>query len=201
MRGNRCQPNPFHYRRGSIPARAGEPPGRPGGNSQGMPVYPRACGGTCTPSRSQESSGPTVYPRACGGTTTTADMNKMGQGLSPRVRGNLIRHLPVSTECSRSIPARAGEPLQRLPAARRVQVYPRACGGTVFRFSLVWSASGLSPRVRGNRTAIWHCQPAIRSIPARAGEPSGPATISRIKAVYPRACGRIRKPRPIFRIV
>ena len=51
----------------------------------------------------------TVYPRVCGGTTTMYCLHSIGNGLSPRVRGNRA--------CTRnddrtggSIPACAGEP-------------------------------------------------------------------------------------------
>ena len=48
---------------------------------------------------------------------------------------------------------------------------------------------GLSPRVRGNRllpNPLWSRR---RSIPAGAGEPSVPAMVRSITAVYPRGCG------------
>ena len=70
----------------SIPARAGEPSTATRW-SQGMPVYPRACGGT------QDAM------------TYEANLN----GLSPRVRGNQ-RSPQTPAMGSRSIPARAGEP-------------------------------------------------------------------------------------------
>ena len=77
-----------HFR--SIPASAGEPSGRPTYTAIG-PVYPRECGGT-------------VYIRA---------VPAISQGLSPRVRGNhrLVKRLAF---LQRSIPASAGEPLNKL---------------------------------------------------------------------------------------
>ena len=48
-------------------------------------------------------------------------------------------------------------------------VYPRACGGTVSKATLVIQTSG--------------------PIPARAGEPSLPLPAFRAGRVYPRACG------------
>ena len=130
VRGNHF---PVHVRvpfRGSIPARAGEPSRHRGG-----------------------SNWPRVYPRACGGTNGVLSVAAAGIGLSPRVRGNRGANAHWSS-FSRSIPARAGEPVgfSRLGYSQRV--YPRACGGT----SSVWRcvapgyprACGLSPRVRGN---------------------------------------------------
>ena len=74
------------------------------------------------------------------------------QGLSPRVRGNPAASMGLPT-CERSIPARAGEPWARSRMARSGRVYPRACGGTVTGGYDVYVQSGLSPRVRGNRTS------------------------------------------------
>ena len=88
---------PSMDKKGSIPARAGEPrvrgagPVRPG-------VYPRACGGT----------------RLGGGTPISAAC------LSPRVRGNLLVVLKAEP-VSLSIPARAGEPSALLGYWERVR--------------------------------------------------------------------------------
>ena len=104
-----------------------------------------------------------VYPRGCGGTYSSSK-SWYHQGLSPRVRGN------------------------RLSAHRILRVYPRGCGGTVLplskdhvrRGSIPAGAGepslcfvptiGLSPRVRGNHSAVMGAIPG--SIPAGAGEPS-----------------------------
>ena len=115
-------------------------------------------------------------------------MSAPTRGLSPRVRGN-----PQCREWSsaylRSIPARAGEPSQALAIASQAEVYPRACGGTDTSVSRHQAERGLSPRVRGNRPRRWRSSPKLRSIPARAGEPSS-WTMPPAKAlVYPRACG------------
>ena len=129
------------------------------------PVYPRACGGTL--SRVENRREPsTVYPRACGGTVDPYGrlglsprvrgnpckvINRLcNKGLSPRVRGNLLA-VRFRSKRIGSIPARAGEPQNDL--GRSTGVYPRACGGT--------STPARSCAVQG------------RSIPARAGEPSG----------------------------
>ena len=107
VRGNPGGPLPAGRASGSIPACAGEPtPGRPA---------PRSTW---------------VYPRVCGGTSCWPSTMRSKQGLSPRVRGNLL-------DCSllrlrmRSIPACAGEP-EALAVSRSVyEVYPRVCGGTI----------------------------------------------------------------------
>ena len=52
------------------------------------------------------------------------------------------------------------------------QVYPRVCGGTRPRCARRGTASGLSPRVRGNQKMVLFRIPYARSIPACAGEPN-----------------------------
>ena len=112
-------------------------------------------------------------------------------GLSPRVRGNpggIVRHAVGHG----SIPACAGEPAARPRRPRRTKVYPRVCGGTCGRprrprrtkvyprvcggtqalLIFVVPATGLSPRVRGNRIPAAAVVDVIRSIPACAGEPA-----------------------------
>ncbi len=150
---------------GSIPARAGEPNRTPALVSQDP-----------------------VYPRACGGTRHLVSPHVLAGGLSPRVRGNPLGQSTSSVH-HRSIPARAGEPVQdNLEIAER-RVYPRACGGTHRPSPATVRMEGLSPRVRGNR----FCRPlgyiGRRSIPARAGEPRRRSGNSPTSQVYPRACG------------
>ena len=213
-------------RRGSIPARAGEPSwvSRP---AAAAPVYPRACGGTsarqsrchlayglsprvrgnrgnprqdpelersiparageprCRPCRCPAAR---VYPRACGGTKAWHTVWVQHNGLSPRVRGNLL-HAERILPAGGSIPARAGEPVLRVVGGNAVRVYPRACGGTDGDYRLVWFETGLSPRVRGNLPNPPRISVTRRSIPARAGEPSPGLSVHLLYWVYPRACG------------
>ena len=89
-------------------------------------------------------------------------------------------------------------------------VYPRACGGTFMPNPVTVRLTGLSPRVRGNQGLDLMPVFLIGSIPARAGEPCGPAPCGEQKYgsiparagepgpgsdtsipdwVYPRACG------------
>ena len=70
-----------------------------------------------------------VYPRVCGGTLRRWRPNTRARGLSPRVRGNHLRILPVLRH-ARSIPACAGEPLPTNGSRTICAVYPRVCGGT-----------------------------------------------------------------------
>ena len=97
----------------SIPARAGEPSAARGSTARRG-----------------------VYPRACGGTAPTGRWSIMSRGLSPRVRGNPVWHLPGDGYL-RSIPARAGEPPRPEGGRSCRGVYPRACGGTLSGTCLV----------------------------------------------------------------
>ena len=129
-----------------------------------------------------------VYPRACGGTSPAVSNSCLPLGLSPRVRGNL----PVAERGGRgrrSIPARAGEPLPLLDAESLHEVYPRACGGTMYQTMYPGVTVGLSPRVRGNLLHRTFTDSKGRSIPARAGEPNTHWPTLMIAWVYPRACG------------
>ena len=129
-----------------------------------------------------------VYPRACGGTTGEAADHQPIQGLSPRVRGNLVANEGFLTGDG-SIPARAGEPLAKQPTTNLFKVYPRACGGTLLTPGISPMVLGLSPRVRGNQPQGVETVLRCRSIPARAGEPHTRPASAPSPSVYPRACG------------
>ena len=165
VRGNPGMPPPACQSGRSIPACAGEPP--------------------CV----ALSRGPgRVYPRVCGGTAAMASMAVVVAGLSPRVRGN-HQPLPRCGSNRRSIPACAGEPLSVGGNFAGETVYPRVCGGTADTPSSGIPASGLSPRVRGNRAGVSNGTWGTRSIPACAGEPTSQRPAAVNQRVYPRVCG------------
>ena len=151
VRGNRQAATATEPGERSIPACAGEPDG-------GHPA----------PFSGQ------VYPRVCGGTETGLTREQAIDGLSPRVRGNLA-FVVAAVIRIRSIPACAGEPRPPIPPGCSSWVYPRVCGGTVAKLARHVPLSGLSPRVRGNRSQIFDRRLASGSIPACAGEPSSEA--------------------------
>ena len=165
MRGNHRRAPPDCVVARSIPARAGEP------------VHDRS-----------HVRDYRVYPRACGGTSCPGFGSATATGLSPRVRGNRFPHGQFYIR-TRSIPARAGEPVHDRSHVRDYRVYPRACGGTSCPGFGSATATGLSPRVRGNRIAGRLKPEHHRSIPARAGEPAQRSASMSICWVYPRACG------------
>ena len=109
-------------------------------------------------------------------------------GLSPRVRGNLISRRSHTAEY-RSIPASAGEPARELFQKQGAAVYPRECGGTFHLGFHVPLGTGLSPRVRGNRACPSDHVAASGSIPASAGEPPSVIRVGSRLSVYPRECG------------
>ncbi len=129
-----------------------------------------------------------VYPRVCGGTLQLGSPSGQALGLSPRVRGNRLP-CPNTYPCRGSIPACAGEPTHADRNADGPEVYPRVCGGTVSSSTDRRQFSGLSPRVRGNRSLSDPLLLGQRSIPACAGEPRAGRRSTPLAWVYPRVCG------------
>ena len=69
-----------------------------------------------------------VYPRTGGGNANTTPPASKATGLSPHGRGKLNDGDGV-VDTPRSIPARAGETLERVEVSPTIQVYPRTGGG------------------------------------------------------------------------
>ena len=99
------------------------------------------------------------------------DLLVQGLGLSPRVRGNQLKH-GKGTLILGTIPACAGEPTQDTVPHSLKKDYPRVCGGTAPGKCLEGTEWGLSPRVRGNLWKGREFQLLLGTIPACAGEPS-----------------------------
>ncbi len=174
VRGNRSRAGPRYCLLRTIPACAGEPHYDKGDVNHRLD-----------------------YPRVCGGTVKGFAATILPIGLSPRVRGNLAGP-PVSQDAGRTIPACAGEPATFSLYIRQYPDYPRVCGGTYGGWRFNHDASGLSPRVRGNRQPFGPGQSGHWTIPACAGEPI-PAHRQRDRCSdYPRVCGGTwqRKTRP-----
>ena len=129
-----------------------------------------------------------VYPRVGGGTMKRALRSFGPQGLSPRGRGNL--HVLVNLHFSQgSIPAWAGEPIDRMRSASMATVYPRVGGGTLESPFVDSPSAGLSPRGRGNQRSGCRAGSNEGSIPAWAGEPFTNVETGSAIAVYPRVGG------------
>ena len=147
LRGNHRAGTNANPGTGSIPAPAGEPGveittmtmktglsprlrGNPGGVARDADYQrsiPAPAGEPRSPALPRLPNG--VYPRACGGTVVYLPPGGLGEGLSPRLRGNHLR-AGDGDDFLGSIPAPAGEPPRPLSSARYSKVYPRACGGT-----------------------------------------------------------------------
>ena len=128
------------------------------------------------------------HPRASGGTRRRPSKLVRVTGTSPRKRGNRA-HAPGGPLGGGDIPAQAGEPREAAKPPSYLQGHPRASGGTIVKATAEATASGTSPRKRGNR------QEALREllhqgdIPAQAGEPFSMTAINYQGKGHPRASG------------
>ena len=86
-------------------------------------------------------------------------------------------------------PFRAFCPAASISAGALARSIPRVCGGTLRHDWNDAIATGLSPRVRGNRTQPQRGNESLRSIPACAGEPAVARRRMCPRKVYPRVCG------------
>ena len=167
MAGNRSHRAPENFRasRRSIPAHAGEP--------FRYSFYRRF-------SR--------VYPRPRGGARSGRSRPAGLSGLSPPTRGSLVATRLHRLDL-RSIPAHAGEPMDRTRKEIPNKVYPRPRGGAIPTPSGGFRYSGLSPPTRGSPEIAGRPSLADGSIPAHAGEP--PVRLSPLgsRTVYPRPRG------------
>ena len=170
MRGNRPQSRSRPRSAGSIPAHAGQPE-----------------------LVSSQMNNRRVYPRACGATYDCFHPSTRCRGLSPRMRGNHDVH-EKELALVRSIPAHAGQPARAAKVHQARWVYPRACGATFVAAAARSPATGLSPRMRGNRLCPYLPAPIRRSIPAHAGQPKRGNIGHCGRRVYPRACGATHLP-------
>ena len=129
-----------------------------------------------------------VYPRPCGESVRTLAGRSFAAGLSPPVRG--IHRQPLCRYFQRgSIPARAGNPSRAAAGTARTWVYPRPCGESLRQPGPRLVCVGLSPPVRGIRSACEGAATRIGSIPARAGNPAHARRSGPGAGVYPRPCG------------
>ena len=129
-----------------------------------------------------------VYPRVGGGNSLLVHVARRCLGLSPRERG---KHgsAPSRTSAPGSIPAWAGETLQRGGELVFVEVYPRVGGGNALPKAAAAMKGGLSPRGRGKRARGCPKSRAWRSIPAWAGETFANFRPQPARKVYPRVGG------------
>ena len=129
-----------------------------------------------------------VYPRGCGEPLLAAADGLYGLGLSPRVRGTLVRAASYDGRRG-SIPAGAGNPHRLSDEHRGRGVYPRGCGEPGDVVIAMKCDVGLSPRVRGTLDRSRRLPSMRGSIPAGAGNPGTRTRTGRTWRVYPRGCG------------
>ena len=157
-----------------------------------------ACTGEPGPRSCRPRTGPD-YPRVYGGTIDHDGEYNEGQGLSPRVRGNLfvqgLHPPPVGT-----IPACTGEPAAVGSALEDFGDYPRVYGGTGQAFQKSTQQGQLSPRVRGNRPTHHGITNHRRTIPACTGEPRPGPPAAGAAPDYPRVYGGTEGWHELYRI-
>ena len=129
-----------------------------------------------------------VDPRARGGAVEHRRIVADAEGRSPRARGSPRGRHP-RPRLGGSIPARAGEPPARAGVWNISEVDPRARGGAHSRPSCSSAVPGRSPRARGSQRMAAFADISMGSIPARAGEPTGPRDDCTRTEVDPRARG------------
>ena len=133
-----------------------------------------------------------AYPRVCGATMPVIASVIWGAGLSPRVRGNPQEGCFAGLPCG-PIPACAGQPFRLEDFTSLRVAYPRVCGATKVAEAYAGPASGLSPRVRGNRATAAQFLRWPGPIPACAGQPAARFTACTSARAYPRVCGATRQ--------
>ena len=133
-----------------------------------------------------------VHPRVCGEHSEMDDEEFKKNGSSPRVRGtfDLDSH---DGRAVRFIPACAGNIRSVMDSGRRIPVHPRVCGEHPPWMASVRASHGSSPRVRGTSPPLGVVSPAIRFIPACAGNISGRPEGPIYQSVHPRVCGEHRQ--------
>ena len=210
-RGNRSRRNPG--RRGwPIPARAGEPVIH-GLRLQRETAYPRSRGGT--PAR-RWMGWEWAYPRSRGGTPSTCRRaptgrpiparageplsfmgGPFGDGAYPRSRGGTCGQTATPGARCGPIPARAGEPPSTTGRWIPSRAYPRSRGATRTAAVCAGGDRGLSPLARGNLKRRWRCSCRQHGpIPARAGQPDGPAASQIADGPIPARAGEPNPRRP-----
>ena len=190
-----------------IPACAGNS-GTSGAARGSPPVHPRVCGELsywCALRTPPIGSSPRVrgtrvaivdcdgevrFIPACAGNSSSRRYFVRGSsGSSPRVRGTPTAW-PRRTSAARFIPACAGNSRARPAPGSLAPVHPRVCGELASRASTPAASNGSSPRVRGTPQERFDPPPAVRFIPACAGNSiAGNGTQLNVNGSSPRVRG------------
>ncbi len=181
-------PDSIRASRGLFPRVRGNPP-TCGCRARTWRPIP-ACAGQPVP-RARPATSRRAYPRVCGATSGRDEHRGQDDGLSPRVRGNLLDR-GGQKEQVRPIPACAGQPGSRRDHRHFQRAYPRVCGATLPAGIHDAAGKGLSPRVRGNLGLVKEGARLRGPIPACAGQPQRDRVGYRARPAYPRVCGATR---------
>ena len=146
-----------------------------------------ACAGNACQATSPRSSLP-VHPRVCGERSRCILFLFYEPGSSPRVRGTPAVREEVPA-VRRFIPACAGNAPPPTRRGSSAAVHPRVCGERGSGAGGSPWATGSSPRVRGTPRGSERQDPAVRFIPACAGNASCWRGMTPRLAVHPRVCG------------
>ncbi len=134
-----------------------------------------------------------VYPRWRGELNIGNGFAAAASGLSPLARG--ARHSQADPATAlRFIPAGAGNTPASSVYSARSPVYPRWRGEHFSNLKPVGSLFGLSPLARGTQSNRYFKWPAVRFIPAGAGNSFFPGIHFPDRAVYPRWRGELINP-------
>ena len=136
------------------------------GSDQTVRIIPACAGRTPYPLLPPHPS--TDHPRVCGANDVDRVMREIGNGSSPRVRGER-RRISVGFRGRRIIPACAGRTAATSRRGWREPDHPRVCGANVGFITGTLVPAGSSPRVRGERDGDLHDRRPGRIIPACAG--------------------------------
>ena len=151
-RGNHQRPRRDGQLLGTIPARAGQPPGAAAREGRIMD-HPRAGGATAGLGAAMSMyQGPS--PRGRGNPILVA-VRRLVRGPSPRGRGNRVVGCGVPERIG-TIPARAGQPGARRHGPGSRGDHPRAGGATRSSATVFARLDGPSPRGRGNLVKLVH---------------------------------------------
>ena len=157
---------------GSSPRVRGTPP--PSNCHAAAERFIPACAGNST-TPYPHLAVPAVHPRVCGELGLGRAFRQGFGGSSPRVRGTR-RRTRRRRRAERFIPACAGNSHSAVRRRHATPVHPRVCGELVERRCRRRLNAGSSPRVRGTRGRRAARAPAVRFIPACAGNSRPPHT-------------------------
>ena len=136
----------------------------------------------------------------CGEYAPSFALKGWDHGSSPRVRG-IRKRRSFPTQCTRFIPACAGNTLCCLFVCFDCTVHPRVCGEYEHRTASDTPGDGSSPRVRGIPPDYPGRDVTPRFIPACAGNTITPADSGGGCSVHPRVCGEYARMKKTLQVL